>query len=383
MFESLIDNATIHSICNIKNRNNNDLVIREINIVSLDSFIESYILNDFIYINSDYWEYWLTNTPAEWHEFYAEAIGKATPLKIGFSNFKEFISSEIVFFLLNAFIDYSKNQTSIYRDFLSYTGRDFDSYTIPYQDLLEIEKILKEKWNWDYHSADNNHIDIVMMAYRTIEYIRIAEESNYNLITHPLRNGFIKEIGSLYNYDIPRAYNDVVFNKLLEKIRTNYSNPIAQELVQLNNEVKSLWTRVKMPLFSTIVYERSQRFEDIFREANKLRTELKPFREKINEIRFNVNNNKFSEADEDIRKLNRYINDLSPATVNFEIDYTFQIGFPWGVALGITPKIKTPKYLRIFTDLNHRFNLPRSYAVSYRRLFGQTRLNESLVDKFK
>lgn len=380
MTEVLIDNATIHSAANIFRRIQSKMNVREINIVGLDNIIEAYILNDCVNISEEYWDYWLENTPQEWHEYYFNVFFKSKPINIDFTKFKTFASSDIVFFILNNFINHIKHKTTIEYDFLTYTGQDFGNYNISMDDLFKVDKILEEKWDWTYHHANKDHIDTVMMAYRTIEYIHAAEKEEYNFLPHSVRNEFINEIGYAYGFNIFRDYNKKAYDNFYKKIVGNIANPIAKSIKSLRENSEIIWSRVPFPLLSSLVYENSTTAKDIFKQASKLRQKMSPFRNKINDIKGLVKDKQFKNADKEINQLVTYSDKLSIGTGKTRNELTFQFGFPFNFVLGITPKIETPKYLRIFTDLNHRFHLPDSYIHSCIKLFHSIRWNKELSD---
>lgn len=377
MTECIIDNATIFSIGRIFERQSNNLIVREINIQSLDSLLETYVLNDFIYVEEKYWEIFLKNVPDEWHKEFKEIFIPINLIEPDLISLKEFLSSDIIFWILNLFIDTVKS-TNIYYDFMTYTGQDFDNYRLVNNSeiLFEIDKVLKEKWNWDYHHANPDHIDSILMCYRTYEYLQLASRNDKNIILHPLRNQLITLIGQAYGLTIPKQTTTEIYDKIVNKIQKLQEGNVFRNIQKFKDDNRIKWNSINFPFIPAIIYEQSETSKEIFKQAKLLRKEFEPFRQTVDEINESYENSDFEQLDNKLSKIYDFIANLNIENNSNKVEYCFQIGLPFSFALGFTNKDNTPKYLKIFNELKFRFNLPKSYIYSCQRLFGNIRWNE-------
>lgn len=382
MSEVLIDNASIYSASMIFYKTNIEKRrIREINLSALENIIEAYLLNDTINIDIKYYDILMKNVPDKWRKYISKVF---IPLDFSFKenliNLDTFLSSEIVYWLLNIEINKNINKTPIRQDFFSYTGNDFENYKISQESLLKINSILKIKWDWNYHSSNLSHIDEIMMNFRTIEYIDFANNNNMSLITHPLRNSFLNEYACLLNINKQDGINYEFYNKIREKIIDNNSQHIFSTINNLTTKGEIFFDKIQMPYLAALVFENCYRIENVFEEAYKFRKKLSRFREKLRIFEDDFNNSNFKSTDAISSEIHYFIKDLQIKPENLIIEQTLSYGGDLlaSTLLGImnqlgiekSLKFKKTKYLKIFTEINNRYSLPKSYKTSCNRLFG-------------
>lgn len=378
MINCYIDNAVINSAVNIFRRLDGNQNVREINLLGLETILESYILYNSANIASNYFDHFIENTPVSWQQYYYEFFQRTDPINIEFNNFLNFIDCELVYYTLNLFLDHIKNNTRINEDIFSYTGNDFDAYPLARQHLQVINSELKKRWNWDYNPANPDHIDVVMFAYRTTEYLRMCQLNNFKFIAHPLRNEFLICIASYLNYSKQFDSIENFYSKIREKIFSNFdkSSEFDQLLIERLN--LPLYRKLKFPMLTAIIFERSSNVKDIFRQASKLRVEFSGFRSKISEMEVNLVDGDYSKLDKSISELQSYVEQLQVGSQNSMTEFYLEVENLGDIKAGLTKKYLVPKYLRIFTSLASRYNLPHSYLVNSYRLFRYIRWNSTM-----
>jgi len=383
MINALIDNATLNSATRLFALQDSEYIAREINIQSLDSFLEAYILNETLYVDEKFWASFLKIIPSNSRSYFNEVV---VPLIFNITDeikLEDFLKSEMVFYILNIFCDSSK-KLHYYEDFLSYTGISFGNYSAADGEMgngidiyIEIENGLKNIWGWDYNAANIDHIDIVLLCYRTLNYIEIANKNNMNLVCHEIRNYFINLVGYAYGLKVPAQLNDTNYRLILEGIQGLTNKSYVRDTRNDINSEKIVWDVMKLPFLPALIYEKSQNFEEIFSYAYEYRQKFKGYRETTEQLQELINNDEFQKSDKIIAEIDSFIKSM-PELINApSFEYTINIGLPLSFCLGITPKGKVPKYFNVFKDMAYRYSLPKSYINSCERLFGDIRWNKN------
>lgn len=187
----LIDSATIHSAAGLYYRMKSNLRIRPINILSLSSLIDAFVPFDRIIVDKKIWNQCLEFFPDDWLAFLNKVVDEQDlSLPVFGDGLEDFLSSEIVFWVLNSLIK-TEIDLGIQNSYMTYTGGDFGMSFKDQDDLFKIDDILKDVWDWDYHHSNADHIDVIHASWRALQYSDYCTANGFHIFPMNCEAGFL------------------------------------------------------------------------------------------------------------------------------------------------------------------------------------------------
>lgn len=376
MSSALVDSSTLIGVgrCfqNIYRQN----TMREPEFRCLDYFLEAYVLNDHILVNEGFWDYLITQIPEVNRDQFAKVVRAESFDLSPVLGLTDFIESELVFnmaLLFEVSPNLIQNHSTIdYDQYWNYAEGKQNTNT--HKGAFElIENKFSAYWKLD--EKDMFHyfglVNAIVLAYRTVNYLQIAESKQMNLITHDTRSTFLsltgKDFGANY-FDQP---NLALYKEISARASLINRNNAFKEIMQKQKSGEIIENTAKIPFLPALIYEQSNGIGEIFMVAEKMRSEFKPFRETINEIDALLEADDFQRADKIQHEINAFLENMVSAFQGPSQEWSFSAGLPLSLSIGLARKSTVPHYLKVFKNFMNRYSLPESYFTSRERLFGR------------
>lgn len=371
----LIDGATLHAAAATFERLKKKMRIRPINILALSAIIEAFILFENVFADTAAHEYFSEHVPADWLNHINRII---TTVDTHFASFddgaKDFLSSAEAFWAFNILI---KTETDldidIRKHYMTYVGGDFGVDSDDHDDFFAIDKILKEKWNWDYHHANADHIDVIHACWRGIQYSEFCSRNGYSYFPHELRGRFLDLYASMSGKKHPVAY----VQKLVEKVRQSIHDDRLKHITEkadifpANKETLYFWKSLQMPLFSARVFQKSKTIYDLFDEAEIMRTEAKEFRKKCTLIDVALSRGEFRKVEDLYNEFASLFDSFPTLKEPAPINWSISLSYPWRATAGVGGSIKLgQRHLNFIRDIFTARSIPLTLKDDISRLFG-------------
>ncbi len=370
---ALLDSATVHAAATTFERRKINQRIRPINILALTSLLDGFILFNKIIIDQGTWDYFCNQVPGDWL-WHLDPVVEVRNIEM--PDFKdgleEFLSSDIVFYLINALLHSTKN-FGILDQYVVYTGRDFGMHLASYEDLHAIDLLLKQKWNWDYRHANQDHIDVIHACWRGMQYSEFCSKNQFCYYPHEIRGSFFDAFAALKGYRHPEPYIQKVMGRLRKEVLKDRIKQIEDypDLSLIEEEDLALWKSFKMPLLASRAFQRCARVEELFDQAQELREKAAPFRRKCSLIDQAKEEKASWKVDKLYKEFISFFGKSNRQDEQKKLNWSLSLGYPFSLSIGIGGDIFSSKpHFNLIRDLFSCKSIPAFFQVDLVRLFG-------------
>lgn len=374
----LIDGATLHAAAATFQRMSKQQRIRPINILALSALVDAFILFENVVADDKAYKYFSEHVPADWLVHFDKVITTVDTRSVSFDDgVGDFLSSDETFWALNVLLK-TEMKLDIRKHYMTYAGKDFGIRDVESKALIDIDNILKEKWDWDYNHPNTDHIDIIHACWRGVQYSEFCSQNGYSYFPHELRGSFLDIYASLSGKAHPVAYVRKIVDKARKALHEDRLKHVKDkgDIFPVDKEALYFWRSLKMPLFSAKVFQKSKTIYDLFDVAGRMRAEAKEFREKCMLIDSALSRDEFHRVEDLYNEFASLFDSFPSTKETAQLNWSISLSFPWRITVGVGGSVKRSKrHLNFIRDIFTARAIPFTIKADIARLFGQDNMH--------
>ena len=383
MSRILLDGATIFDCANLSRCIADNRKIRPVDLLSLNSLIDAYVLFDEIWVESSSWAYFRKWGNTSWAKYLNKHIKPKIINRINkSSDLNKFLYNPL-FFLIPNYI--GGEITSIIRNFnFAYVDHIMGSVQ---ESKFKIKRTIKKRIDELISSTilENTighfplNTDLILAYWRGIKYSEFCSEKDVTYYPHEFRGSFLEIYAYAKGIELPE--NNYVFKIINEARETIFRKRWDQILsgsklihgnLSDNRRSLDIFKLFKMPVLSAYIYQKANDINEIFYYANELRENAKSLRTKCAEIdiaqKYGIEHKVNVTVNEFLSFFKRIDEEDSLPKVNM----SFTFSFPWGLALNIDyPHLKNKMHLNFVRDIMSSIYIPYTLERDIYKVFGR------------